>query len=275
MRIKPLTEMAEHAESWAPADWWRLELRSFQTAAIVQRDLALLAPQEAVHDEYRRVTAASCLQALAYLFALVGPTMGAVEMLGWALTDGRYDLPLAPAGVLTGIALAVTGYGLIRERQHPRALARSALVATSLTRMIPAAITSLIALTVGRPLLTGESLWWLMIVIADFLVHLVMLVRGATPRHGPQNPIENLQQAVDELPEPQRLTISADRNAAIDLLRDRSLIDAASHRRAITTAVGMLGLTMAPEVRSEYGRTPQSDAHHQGHPDPSTPPHRR
>lgn len=62
MTDKSLPDLIDDRAEWVPEDWWRLELRSFQGAPIVQRDLALLAPKDAVREEYTRVTAGSCLQ---------------------------------------------------------------------------------------------------------------------------------------------------------------------------------------------------------------------
>ncbi|UJP09171.1 hypothetical protein L2X99_12030 [Microbacterium sp. KUDC0406] len=117
--------LIEGAQEWTPTDWWRLELRSFIVAPTVVRDLAVLAPEEAVKDEYTKITAGSCLQSLAYLFSIAGPLVGAAMMIRWAWTQGaRFDLPIVPAGVLTALALLVSLYGLIQERRHPRATSR-------------------------------------------------------------------------------------------------------------------------------------------------------
>ena len=262
MTDKPLTELIDQRQEWAPEDWWRLELRSLQRAPMVQRDLALLAPKDAVRDEYTRVTAGSCLQSLAYLFSLIGPLIGAVAMIRWMWTDGRYDMPLGVAGMLTSIALLVSLYSAVREHRHPRAASMYAVLTASLMRIIPGVITLGIALTVGRPLLEESGAWWLAPIAVDIIAHVIMLIRGQTRPGGPQNPVENVQQGVTELAPALRGEITAERHGAIDLLRERGLITAEQAATAQATALGLLALTVAPEVKSDFaqGHAPRPDA---------------
>lgn len=254
MTDKSLPGLIDDRAEWVPEDWWRLELRSFQGAPIVQRDLALLAPKDAVREEYTRVTAGSCLQSLAYLFSLVGPLISAVAMIRWMWTDARYDMPLAVAGVLTSIALVVSVYSAVREHLHPRAASLYAVLTASLMRIVPGVITLGIALTVGRPLLEESGPWWLLPIGVDIVVHVVMLLRGQTRRGGPQNPIENVQQGVTELSASTRASIADSRRTAIDLLRARGLITAAAQTTAQSAPLGLLALTLAPEVQSDFAR---------------------
>lgn len=260
MTEKPLSELIDGREAWVPEDWWRLELRSLQATPIVQRDLALLAPKDAVREEYTRVTAGSCVQSLAYLFSIAGPLIGAVAMIRWMWTDARYDMPLAVAGVLTSIALVISIYSAVREHLHPRAASLYAVLTVSLMRIVPGGITIGIALTVGRPLLEESGPWWLLPIGVDVIVHVVMLVRGQTRRGGPQNPIENVQQGVAELSDSRRASIADARYAAVDLLQARGLIDSGQYAAAQAAPLGLLALTLAPEVQSDFaqGHTPRS-----------------
>ena len=257
---KPLSALVDDAQEWTPVDWWRLELRSMQRAPLVQRDLALLAPKDAVREEYTRVTAGSCLQSLGYLFSLVGPLIGAVAMIRWMWVDGRYDMPLAIAGILTTIALLVSLYSAIREHRHPRAASLYAVLTASLMRIIPGVITGTIALTVGRPLLEQAGVWWLLPIAVDVIAHVIMLIRGQTRPGGPQNPVENVQQGVHELSEDARIRIAQERSDVIDLLQERGLITPEQHRAAQAAPLGLLALTLAPEVQSDFaqGHTPRA-----------------
>lgn len=109
LKPRPLEPLIEDAEEWTPTDWWKLEIRSFIVAPSVVRDLAIVAPQEAVQAEYTRITGASCLRSLSYLYSIAAPLIGAAMMLRWAWSGGdRFDLPIAPAGVLALVALLVS-----------------------------------------------------------------------------------------------------------------------------------------------------------------------
>ncbi|WP_423494611.1 hypothetical protein IM711_03490 [Microbacterium esteraromaticum] len=84
---RPLAPLIEEAEEWTPLDWWKLEIRSFIVAPAVVRDLSIIAPQEAVQAEYTKITGASCLRSLSYLYAIVGPLVGAAMMIRWSLVS--------------------------------------------------------------------------------------------------------------------------------------------------------------------------------------------
>lgn len=247
MNDKPLSGLVDDATSWELTDWWRLDLRSVRQSGMLQRSIAVLAPLEARRDEYTRVTAGSCLQTLAYLFALVGPLLGAIVMFRWTWAQEDFDMPLNVAGVLTAIALAIAVFSAVQEHLHPRASSLSAVLTISLMRIVPGAVTIWVALSLGRDLLGPGSWVWLAVVGADVLFHAVMLVRGPTRTGGPQNAIDNIQQGVDELSPQARAAILDERRSAIAVLAERGLIDQQTEARAQASAIGMLGVTMTRE----------------------------
>ena len=260
MSALSLTALIDEVDQWEPVHWWRLEIRSFDGAGYTQRDLALLAPKEAVATEYRKVTAGSCLQALAYMFASVAPTVGAVTMVQWAMSGSHYDFPLDVAGILSLLTLLVAGWSELQERRHPGAATRSSVTSTALLVLVPSVITAIVALTAGRDYLVGGQAAWLIVIGALILVGIGLLVRGPTRRGGPQNPHENVQQSIREIPAESLREMVTRRDAAIALLSDRGLIDVGTAARARATAPGELALTMAPEVGSAYYRPDLKDS---------------
>ena len=260
MSALSLTALIDEVDQWEPVHWWRLEIRSFDGAGSTQRNLAMLAPKEAVATEYRKVTAGSCLQAVAYMFALVAPTVGAITMVQWAMSGSRYDFPLNVAGILTLLTLLVTGWGELQERRHPRAATQSAVTSTVMLALVPSVITAIVALTAGRDYVVGGQAAWLIVIGAMIVVDIILLVRGPTRRGGPQNPHENVQQSIREIPAETLRGMVTRRDAAIALLSDRGLIDAETAARARATVPGELALTMAPEVGSAYYRPDLKDS---------------
>lgn len=251
MNDKPLSELVDNATSWELTDWWKLDLRSVRQSGILQRSVAVLAPLEARRAEYTRITAGSCLQSLAYMFALVGPLLGAILMFRWTWAQDEFDMPLNVAGVLTAIALAITIFSAVQEHLHPRASSLNAVLTISLIRIVPGVVSIGIALSAGRDVLGQLSWLWLAIIGADVIVHTVVLVRGATRRGGPQNEIDNIQQGVDELSAQVRASILDERRSAIDALAERGLIDQQTQARAQATPIGMLGVTMTTDQQSK------------------------
>ncbi|MBN8205073.1 hypothetical protein JF550_03765 [Microbacterium esteraromaticum] len=246
---RPLAPLIEEAEEWTPLDWWKLEIRSFIVAPAVVRDLSIIAPQEAVQAEYTKITGASCLRSLSYLYAIVGPLVGAAMMIRWAWTSGdNFDLPLATAGILTALALIVGVYGQVQEHRHPRAVTAGSLRTLALLHIIPAAVSLLLAATAGRSQLTGPDVLWIVVIAADALLHVVLLVRGPVRPGGPQNEVDNIRQGLTETPQHVLDEIQDRRRSAIELLRSRDLIDAGGAARANAAPMGELGLTMAPEL---------------------------
>ncbi|UJP09170.1 hypothetical protein L2X99_12025 [Microbacterium sp. KUDC0406] len=110
-----------------------------------------------------------------------------------------------------------------------------------------------IAGTAGSTLLTGADAFWMAVIVADIVLHVVMIVRGPVKPGGPQNEVDNVRQGVREAPADLVAEISERRGAAIALLLSRGLIDADAAHRADACAPGELGLTMAPEVSRRTG----------------------
>jgi hypothetical protein len=257
MTDRTLTTLVDEVDEWGPLEWWRLELRSFFEAPRVQHTLVLLGPKEAMRAEYRGVSAGSCLQSLSYMFLLVAPAVGAAAMLIWMLSGDSYGFPLAFAGILTLLSLPVTGWSELQRRRFPRAVAASALRSNTLMHVVPGIVTVLIALTAGRELLVDGAWAWIAVILANVVIYVAIFVRGATIKDGPQNPHDNVDQSITEIPAEQLRRIVDERNGAIDRLVAQGKIGAAAGERARQTAPGRLALTMAPEVGSAYYRPDQ------------------
>lgn len=94
--------------------------------------------------------------------------------------------------------------------------------------------------------------WWKLetrsFIVADTLLHVVLLVRGPVRPGGPQNEVDNIRQGLTETPQHVLDEIQDRRRSAIELLRSRDLIDAGAAARANAAPLGELGLTMAPEL---------------------------
>ena len=257
MTEKNLTSLLAETQEWGALEWWRLELRSFADEPRAQYTLVVLAPREAVRAEYRRVSPGSCLQSLAYMFLLVAPLIGAVAMFRWVIGGSAFDFPLAIAGTLTLISLPITGWSELQGRRFPRAVSRSSQRTNTLLHVVPGTVTAIIALTAGRELLDGGAWAWLAVIGLDVMIYVATYLRGNTPRNGPQNPHDNVDQAVREIPADRLTAIVSERDAAIDrLVRDRR-ISAASGAQAQATPPGHLALTLAPEVGSAFYRPDQ------------------
>lgn len=254
MSERTLEALVDETDEWGPLQWWRLELRSFVEAPRAQHTLVVLAPKEAVRAEHPGVSAGSCLQSLAYMFLLIAPLVGAAAMLRWVVGGSAYDFPLAFAGILTLISLPITGWSQLQRRRFPRAVARSALISNTLMHVLPGLFTVTIALTAGRELLDGGAWVWVAVIVADVIIYAANFVRGNTIAGGPQNPIDNVDQSITEIPAEQLRQIMADRDGAIDLLLQRGRISAAEAAEARATAPGHLALTLAPEAGSGYYR---------------------
>ena len=257
MTEKNLSGLVEEAGEWGGIEWWRLELRSFADQPRVQHALVMLAPKEAVRAEYRRVSAGSCLQSLAYMFLLVAPLVGAAAMFRWLVGGSAFDFPLAFAGILTLISLPVTGWSELQRRRFPRAVARSTQRTTTLMHVIPGILTAVIALTAGRELLDAGAWVWLAVIAFDVVIFIAMYLRGNTIENGPQNPHDNVDQSVLEIPAARLTAIVSERDAAIDLLVREGKIGAAAGAEAQATRPGHLALTLAPEAGSAYYRPDQ------------------
>ncbi|WP_395244121.1 hypothetical protein ACGGZK_18665 [Agromyces sp. MMS24-K17] len=251
---RTLTALVDGAETWGPLQWWQLELRSFRRAPTAHHALMVLAPKDAVRSERPGITAGSCLQSLAYMFLLVAPFLGAAAMLEWLPGRDSYDFPLAFAGILTLISLPVTGWSELQRHRHPRAVAKSALRSNTLLHIVPGAVTLLIGLTAGGDLLDAGAWAWIAVIAIDVAIYLAILMRGNTTAGGPQNPHDNVDQAMTEMPAEQLRDILAERNAAIDRLVERGHIDPAVGAEARATAPGRLALTLAPDAASDYYR---------------------
>lgn len=248
-----LDELIDQRESWAPEDWWRLELRLFRETAMVQHAVAMFSPQQARQQEYTKMTVGGLLQSFAYIFHLIGPLIGAALMIRWSWSGGySFNFPLATAGICTAISLCIAIYSAVREYRHPRAASRSAVWMLSLMHIVPSGVTAAIALSVDGQLLQDGSWWWLVVIAVDVVVHVVMLVRGPTRPGGPQNPVDNIYVAVGELAPAQREVLANTRALAIEKLHSRGLIDAELAVRANAAPLGMLALTVAPEVQSNF-----------------------
>ncbi|HEY9306985.1 MAG TPA: hypothetical protein VIP82_04195 [Microbacterium sp.] len=258
MSDRTLTSLVDEVDEWGPVDWWRLELRSFVTTPYAQHALVVLAPKEAVRAEHTGVRAGSCLQSLAYMFLLVAPLVGAAAMLRWVAGGSAFDFPLAFAGVLTLISFLATAWSEYQRFRHPRAVSQSGIRTTTLMHIVPGLFTALIAITAGRELL-GDGTWvWLVVILADVVVYAAILVRGVTIKDGPQNPHDNVDQSVKEIPPSTLSGIMAERDAAIDLLVARGKITADVGAEARATAPGWLALTLAPQAGSAYYRPDQA-----------------
>lgn len=245
---RSLTELVDAVETWTPMDWWRLEIRSLDAAPYVQSDLVVLAPPEAVKSEYTRVTAGGCIQGLSYLYLLVGPLIGAILMVRWALAGGGDGMPLTAAGVLTAIALAVTAYSEVQERRHPRAISARSAITIAALQVLPGVATALVALTTGRDQLGDGSGWWLPVIAVEVVVHIVIAVRSQILPTGRAGLLENLRAGVTELDTATLDSLVARRSEALARLRERGLIDDPAHERAQHAPIAELGLTMAPEL---------------------------
>ncbi|WP_347978300.1 hypothetical protein [Microbacterium sp. ProA8] len=258
MSDRTLTSLVDETDEWGPLEWWRLELRSFARAPYAQHTLVMLAPKEAVRAEHPGISAGSCLQSLAYMFLLVAPLVGAAAMLRWVVGGSAFDFPLAFAGVLTLISFLATAWSQYQRFRRPRAVSQAGIRTTSLMHIVPGLFTALVAITAGRELLDGGTWVWLVVVLADVVAYAAILIRGATIKGGPQNPHDNVDQSMKEIPPSTLSEILAERDAAIDLLAARGKItpDVAAEARA--TAPGRLALTVAPEGGSAYYRPDQA-----------------
>ncbi len=257
MTEKNLSSLLAETQKWGPLEWWRLELRSFAEEPRAQYALVMLAPKEAVSAEYRRVSPGSCLQSLAYMFLLVAPLVGAAAMFRWVVGRSTFDFPLAFAGILTLISLPVTGWSELQRRRFPRAVSRSAQRTTTLMHVVPGIVTVLIALTAGQELLDGGTWAWVAVIGLDVVIFIAMYLRGNTIEGGPQNPHDNVDQAVREIPADRLTAIVSERDAAIDHLVRERRISAAAGAQAQATRPGHLALTLAPEAGSAYYRPDQ------------------
>jgi hypothetical protein len=255
---RTLTSLVDETDEWGPLEWWRLELRSFARAPYAQHTLVMLAPKEAVRAEHPGISAGSCLQSLAYMFLLVAPLVGAAAMLRWVVGGSAFDFPLAFAGVLTLISFLATAWSQYQRFRRPRAVSQAGIRTTSLMHIVPGLFTALVAITAGRELLDGGTWVWLVVVLADVVAYAAILIRGATIKGGPQNPHDNVDQSMKEIPPSTLSEILTERDAAIDLLAARGKItpDVAAEARA--TAPGRLALTVAPEGGSAYYRPDQA-----------------
>ena len=258
MSDRTLTSLVDEADEWGPLEWWRLELRSFVRAPYAQHTLVMLAPKDAVRAEHPGISAGSCLQSLAYMFLLVAPLVGAAAMLRWVVGGSAFDFPLAFAGVLTLISFLATAWSQYQRFRRPRAVSQAGIRTTSLMHIVPGLFTALVAITAGRELLDGGTWVWLVVVLADVVAYAAILIRGATIKGGPQNPHDNVDQSMKEIPPSTLSEILTERDAAIDLLAARGKItpDVAAEARA--TAPGRLALTVAPEGGSAYYRPDQA-----------------
>jgi len=254
---KNLSSLLAETQEWGALEWWRLELRSFADEPRAQYTLVMLAPREAVRAEYRRVSPGSCLQSLAYMFLLVAPLIGAVAMFRWVIGGSAFDFPLAIAGALTLISLPITGWSELQGRRFPRAVSRSSQRTNTLLHVVPGTVTAIIALTAGRELLDGGAWAWLAVIGLDVVIYIVTYFRGNTVKNGPQNPHDNVDQAVREIPADRLTAIVSARDAAIDRLVRERRISAASGAQAQATPPGHLALTLAPEVGSAFYRPDQ------------------
>lgn len=258
MKPRPLNDLVDETTDWGALEWWRLELRSFASAPFAQHSLVVLAPKEAVRAEHPGPSPRSCVQSLAFMYALVAPLIGAAAMFVWMLSGSVYDFPLVLAGVLTLISLPVTGWSELQQRRFPRAVAASAVRTTTILHVVPGVVSALIALTAGRELLGPGDWLWIAVIVADVAIHVAVFVRGNTVKGGPQNPHDNVDQSMTEIPAERLRQIMTERDAAIDRLVEQGKIDTATGQAARATAPGRLALTLAPEAGSAYYRPDQS-----------------
>jgi len=252
MNPRPLDELVDTASEWGALDWWKLEVRSLDAAPYVQSDLAILAPPEAVQAEYSRVTAGSVIQGLSYLYLLIGPLIGAILMFRWS-SDGAGDgMPLAAAGVLTAIALAITGYSEIQDRLHPRAVSVRAAVTIAALQVVPGIVTVVIALGPGRDQLAGGRGWWLAVIGVEMLAHVLIALRARILPAGSGGIVANVRAGVAELDSGTLQALVSRRGQALERLHERGLIGDADLERARQSPIGELGMTMAPQLAKAY-----------------------
>lgn len=249
MSDRTVRALLDESGDWDAVKWWRLEQRAFAREPFVQASIATLGPQEARRTE-TRVTLGSFLKSLAILLSIALPTLAAGMMIQWA-TRGQspWDMPLGYAGPILAFAFVVSLFGAFESLRRRRASAWGSLIVIAIVNIVPAAIVLIIGLTAAAPYLEGTG-YWLAVAAAHIALHVFLLARGPIPRGGPRNEVENVDQALTEVPESRREEARAERDAAIRELVARGSISADEAERASAAPLGKLGMTMAPEVMS-------------------------
>ncbi len=254
MKARPLAPLIDEAESWGTAEWWRLEIRSFDEAPNTLMSLAVLSPKDAWTKEYGRASFGGCLRTLSYVFALTAPAVGAAWMFRWSFT-GQGSMPLVFAGLLTLISVLITVSSEVSLARKPRAISMSVVRRIALVHLVPAAVTGGVAvLAVAQGTYDPQqdpTLWWLLPSVVDVAIHVWQWVRGSSRSGGPTNLVENLARSVSEIDPALRERIRQARDEAIMRLRAQAKIDPETAAHALGTDLGRLALTMAPEGRTD------------------------
>lgn len=250
---RSLTSFVDASEQWGATEWWRLEIRSFDETPNARISLSVLGPKAAWKNEAGRPKLGGVLQVLCYLFSLTAPAVAALAMFRWSISE-RGTMPLVLAGVLTLLSLLVTLSSEISIARRPRAISMYVVRRIALVHIVPSIV---VIGVVVRELVQGSydpmydpSLWWLAPSVIDAAVHVWQILRGPSRPGGPRNLVENLLRSVSEIDPSVRARIRQQRDDAIRRLQTQSKIDAATAQRALSTELGTLALTMAPEVRS-------------------------
>ncbi len=240
---------------WDGLKWWRLELRTLVDAAPAQAKVALLGPREAWRAEVPKFAAGSCLQSLAFMLALALPTLSAGMMVQWLVIQGasRWDMPLMYAGPLTAFALLVNAYGEVQELRTPRYAGATITWTLALWNIVPGLLVLAVGLTAARPFWDGSEVW-LWAVAANVALAVWTVIRFSVRRSGPQDDLQNVDQAVSEMRPDARATALHERDAAIRELVARGRITPEAGEMALAAPLGHLGLTVAPELLSPLGK---------------------
>lgn len=239
---------------WDGVKWWRLELRTLVDAAPAQAKVALLGPREAWRAEVPRFAAGSCLQSLAFMLALALPALSAAMMVQWLVIQGasRWDMPLMYAGPLTAFALLVNAHGEVQELRTPRYAGATITWTLALWNIIPGVLVLGIGLTAARPFWDGSEVW-LWAVAANVALAMWTVIRFSVQKSGPQDDLQNVDQAVSEMRPEARGTALEERDAAIRELVARGRITPEFGEMALAAPLGHLGRTVAPQVMSPFG----------------------
>ncbi|QEW01702.1 hypothetical protein [Microbacterium lushaniae] len=252
MTVAAVDNLIDAPGEWTEEHWWRLELRSLRDAAMVQHAVVLFAPTSARNHEYTRVTPGGVLQSLAYIFYLVSAVIGAAMMLRWVWTGAsQWDVPLASAGMFTAVGVGVAVYSIIREHRHPRAASRRARWSLALPHVVPGIVTAGLTLTMAQRALVEGGWIWLLVIVLDVVLAIVIFFQGSSSS-APKTPIDNIRQAVLELPNARRRELLDGIQDGVRRLATHGRISAEEERRALSAPLGFLALTMAPGVQSGF-----------------------
>ena len=158
MTAPDAAQLVENAQQWQAKNWWRLELALFRDAPRVKSQLDVLAPRDVWAEDPGRVKGRGCLQSLPYLYALAASVVCVLAIIAWFI-NGRIDeLPVRLIGILTLIVLVwVTLSDAIRGRGVLRFIGWRAVLTTTLFRIVPDALTLLVAWQTDPDLLPSDA----------------------------------------------------------------------------------------------------------------------